>query len=144
MGVHLRDKSWYQNSDNTCLIVNSKGAIERNRKWPLQSCPILTSPPLGEWSIGIVICYVFPVLWMTSHLHLSGDCSTSPSGWGTEVHMQPWTWHVGIRVAGSGRWAYYLQSGATRPQWACWIFMTSCLHRMSLHIWSQENVACLK
>jgi len=34
---------------------------------------------------------------------------------------------------------YFSQSEPTRPQWACWIFMTSCLHIMSLHRYQHEN-----
>jgi len=37
---------------------------------------------------GVVICYVFPLLWMTSCLHISWGCSTSPPGWGSEAHTQ--------------------------------------------------------
>jgi len=51
----------------------------------------------------LVICYIFSVLWMTSYLHISWGCSTSPPGWGSEVHSQPWAWHLGIGVAGCGR-----------------------------------------
>jgi len=49
------------------------------------------------------MCYVFPVLWMTSYWHISWGCSTSPPGWGSEAHTQPWAWHVEIPVAGSRR-----------------------------------------
>ena len=51
---------------------------------------------------GIMICYIFPVLLMTSYLHISWGCSTLPLGWDSEVHMQPWAWHVGIPIAGIG------------------------------------------
>jgi len=56
-----------------------------------------------SFSGGVVICYVFPVFWMTSYLYISRGCSTSPSGLGSEAHMQPWAWRVGIPVVGSGR-----------------------------------------
>jgi len=49
---------------------------------------------------GVVICYVFPVLWMTSYLLISWGCSTLPPGWGSEAHSQPGAWRVGIPVAG--------------------------------------------
>jgi len=52
---------------------------------------------------GVVIRYVFPVLWMTSYLNLSWGCSTSPPGWGSEAHTQPWAWRIGIPSAGRGR-----------------------------------------
>ena len=35
--------------------------------------------------------------------HMLIGCSTSPPGWGSEAHMQPRSWHVGIPIAGSGR-----------------------------------------
>ena len=82
---------------------------------------------------GIVICYTFPVWWITSYLHKLIGCSTSPLGWGSEAH---------IRSLRLGAYEYplqaavaqdYLQSGPSRPQWACWIFVT-CLHVMSMRI----------
>jgi len=36
---------------------------------------------------GAAICYVFPVFWITSYLHISWGCSTSPSGWSCQVHL---------------------------------------------------------
>ena len=51
---------------------------------------------------GVMTRDVFPVLWMTSYLHISWCCSKSPPGWGSEAHTQPWAWRVGIHVAGSG------------------------------------------
>ena len=50
------------------------------------------------------------------------------------VRLTHWAWRVGIPVAGSGRSGYFLQPWPTRLQWACWIFVTSNLHIMSLHI----------
>ena len=38
---------------------------------------------------GVVICYVHSFLWMTSYLHISWGCSTSPPRWGSEAHTQP-------------------------------------------------------
>jgi len=40
---------------------------------------------------GVVICYVLPVLWMTSYLLISQGCSTSTPSW-SAVHTQPWAW----------------------------------------------------
>ena len=40
-----------------------------------------------SYSGGVVIRYLFPVLWMMSYLHISWGCSTSPPGWGSEAHM---------------------------------------------------------
>jgi len=85
-------------------------------------------------SDGALICYVFPVLWMTSYLHISWGCSTSPPCWGSEAHTQPWAWRVAMPLQAADARDYFLQSGPTRPQWVWWIFMTSCLHMMSLRI----------
>jgi len=57
---------------------------------------------------GIVIGYIFVVLWMTSYLQISWSCLMSPPGWGSEAHTQAWAWHIGIPVAGSGRLALLL------------------------------------
>ena len=40
---------------------------------------------------GVVICYILPVLWMTSYLLIRQGCSTSPPTW-SAVHTQPWAW----------------------------------------------------
>ena len=50
-------------------------------------------PMTVAWSSssGKVICYVLPVLWMTSCLLISQGCSTSLPSW-SAVHMQPWAW----------------------------------------------------
>jgi len=61
----------------------------------IQSSPnCLTMLPMAVArfsSGGVVICYVLPVLWMTSYLLISQGCSTSPPSW-TTVHTQPWAW----------------------------------------------------
>ena len=54
-------------------------------------------------SDGVLMCYVFPVLWMTSYLHISWGCSTLPPGWGSEARSHACAWRVGIPVEGSGR-----------------------------------------
>ena len=36
---------------------------------------------------GIMICYIFPVLLMTSYLHISWGCSTLPLGWGSHAAL---------------------------------------------------------
>jgi len=87
--------------------------------------------------------YVLPLLWMMSYLHINQGCSMSPASWIT-AHMQPWAW---LQMAHRNEyllWAadaqdYFSRSGFTRPQWVCWIFMTSCLHIMSLRIQQHEN-----
>ena len=40
-----------------------------------------------SYSGGVVIHYLFPVLWMMSYLHISWGCSTSPPGCGSEADM---------------------------------------------------------
>jgi len=57
--------------------------------------------------------------------------------------------HVGIPVA--GQWTHTHgptfqapRSGPARPQWACSIFMTSCLYITSLRVQRHENEVCLK
>ena len=120
------------------------------------TCPIFTNflcllptAVAQSSSGGVVICYVFPVLRMTSYLHIpvSWGCSTLPPAWGSEAHRQPWAWRVGIPVAGSGRSGLLLAVAIYyRPQWTCWIFMTSCLHLMSLRViatskWRELTVA---
>jgi len=45
---------------------------------------------------GVAICYVFPVLRMTSYLLISQGCSTSPPSW-SAVHTQPWAWLWTVR-----------------------------------------------
>jgi len=42
-------------------------------------------------SCGVAICYVLPVLWMTSYLHISQGDLTSPPSWGA-AHTKPWAW----------------------------------------------------
>ena len=54
-------------------------------------------------SNGVLIQYVFPVLPMTSYLHISWGSSTSLPGWGSQARMQAWAWCTAIPVAGSGR-----------------------------------------
>ena len=54
-------------------------------------------------------------LWMTSYLHVRWGCLTSPLGWGSEAHMQPWACHILIPVAGSGCSGLLL---AVRAYWA--------------------------
>jgi len=65
---------------------------------------------------GVMISYIFPVLWMTSHLHISWCCSTLLPGWGSEAHT-----YAASSLA-------HRNTRCRQPQWACWTFMTSCLH----------------
>ena len=71
---------------------------------------------------GIMICYVPTVLWLTT-------CSLG-LGYkrciGIPVVCQ-WTHTHGPTFRTP-------RSGPTRPQWTCWIFMTSCLHNVPLYI----------
>jgi len=74
----------------------------------------VASPSFG----GVVIRHIFPVIWMTWYLYISWGCSTSPPGWGSEVHTQPWVWRVRIntRLQAADARDYFLQWGPTRPQ----------------------------
>jgi len=74
--------------------------------------PMAVAPPSFG---GVVIRYIFPVIWMTSYLHISWGCSTSPPGWGSEVHTQPWVWRVRIntRLQAADARDYFLQWGHT-------------------------------
>jgi len=97
------------------------------------------------FSGGVVIRYVFPVLWITSYLHISWSCSKSPPGWGSEVRKQLLAGSVRIPVTGSGRSGLLLAVRSTRPHGsspggstgggvcglsmtALLIFVTFCLH----------------
>jgi len=44
-----------------------------------------------SFSGGVVIRYVLPVLWITSHLLVRQGCSLSPIS-RSAVHTQPWAW----------------------------------------------------
>ena len=35
----------------------------------------------------VAACYIFLVLWMTSYMHISWGCSTSPPGWGSHAAL---------------------------------------------------------
>ena len=63
---------------------------------------------------GVVICYVglLSVLWVTSYLHISLGCSTSPPSWGA-AHAQRLDYkrRVWIPVAGNGHTALLLAVG---------------------------------
>ena len=69
---------------------------------------------------GVVIRHIFPVIWMTWYLYISWGCSTSPPGWGSEVH----TSHAALGlarenkypIASSGRSGLLLAVRPTRPQ----------------------------
>jgi len=63
---------------------------------------------------GVVICYVFPVLRMTSFLPYAEAARRRRQAEAARLtRTHPWAWRVGIPVAGSGR------SGPTWPKWAC-------------------------
>ena len=80
---------------------------------------------------GVVIRYVFPVWWMTSVLHKLTGCSTSPPGWGSEARGNT---RCRQRTLGTASCSHSLLHWLCRFQWACWIFITSCLHVMFLCI----------
>jgi len=107
-----------------------------------------TRPIFTKFLVHVTYVCGSVLLWRRSDmLHISGfvddvifahkliDCSMSPPGWGNEGHTQSSAWRVGIPVAGSRRSGLLLAVRAyTRPQWACWIFMTWRLHIMFLSI----------
>ena len=77
---------------STCVFVCPRSYL-RNYTTDLHQI-FLYSLPMSlarSCSGGVVICYVLPVLWMTSYLLISQSCSTSPPSWGA-VHTQPWVW----------------------------------------------------
>ena len=93
-----------------CLCV-CLSAIISSSELHVRSSPIFCKLPMAvaRPSSGVVVIrYVFPVLWMTSYLHISWGCSKLPPGWGSEAYTQPWAWRVGIPVAGSGRSGLHL------------------------------------
>ena len=69
-------------------------------------------------------------------------CSTSPPGWHSKAHT-----YADLGLARRNELSlqaahardYFFQSEPTRPQWACWIFMTSCSHVMFLRIQRQKR-----
>jgi len=81
-----------------CVCLSTIISLELHvRSSPNLLCVLPMAIALSSFG-GIVICYVFPVLWVTSYLHVSQGCSTSPPGWGSEAHMHT---RIGIPVAGS-------------------------------------------
>ena len=63
---------------SVCVCLS---AIISSELHVLSSCKFLRMLPMAVvWSSsgGVVISYVFPVLWMTSYLLISQGCSTSP------------------------------------------------------------------
>jgi len=80
----------------------------------------------------IVICYLFPVLWMTSYLHISWGHSTSPPGWGSEAHTYLALRLARIPVAGSGRSGLLLAVRACQAAAGLWHHACtecSCVYR---------------
>jgi len=75
---------------NSWLVTNIQLSAIISWELHVRSSPIFYAcylwPSLRPSRSGVVICYVFPVLWMTSYLHISWSCSTSPPGWGSEAH----------------------------------------------------------
>ena len=74
---------------SVCLCVCLSTIISsqsHDRSSPIFLC-LLPMAAARSFSGDVVICHVFPVLWMTSYLHISRGCSTSPPGLGSEAHM---------------------------------------------------------
>ena len=66
---------------------------------------------------GVAIRCVLPVLWMTSYLRISQGSSTWPPSWSRHSPYAA----LDVAINGALR---ALRFWPTRPQWACWIFMT--------------------
>ena len=99
---------------------------------------VVTPPPIER--VCLVCACLSACLWMTSHLHTSWGCSTS-------VRLRQWGSHAALGTARKNTRCRQRTLGATscRSHWVYWIFMTSCLHIMSLRIQRQENDdVCLK
>ena len=118
--------------ERACLSVCDH-IFRTTRTYDVRSSNFLCKLPMAvarSSSVDVLINYIFPVLWMTWYLHIS---------WGDVAARLRWR---GFRALGLARrntqyrqWTlgdYLLPSGPTRPQWTCWIFMTSCLRIMSL------------
>jgi len=98
-------------------------------------------------SNSVVIRYVFPVLWMTSYLHIS-QLAVRRRRQAEAVRLtctQPWAWCVGIPFAGSGRSVLLL---AVRAYWRASVGVLNIYDVMLtsnvLRILRQENDVCLK
>ena len=86
--------------DRLCVCLSAIISLEPHvRSSPNFLCMLPMAVALSS-SGNVMICYVLPVLWMTSYLLISQGCSTSsPSR--SAVHTQPWAWLCAvIPVAG--------------------------------------------
>ena len=86
--------------DRLCVCLSAIISLEPHvRSSPNFLCMLPMAVALSS-SGSVMICYVLPVLWMTSYLLISQGCSTSsPSR--SAVHTQPWAWLCAvIPVAG--------------------------------------------
>jgi len=96
-------------------------------KGPLNGCVRVSPMGVAQSSSGsVVICYIFLVLWMMPYLHISWGCSRWLPGWGSEVTGSLWLGEYEYLLQAVDARDYFLQSGPTTPQLACWIFMKSC------------------
>ena len=85
-------------SVSVCLCVCLSAMISSElhvRSSPNFLC-MLPMAVARSFSGGVAICYVFPVLRVTSYLLISQGCSTSPPSW-SAVHTQPWAWLWTVR-----------------------------------------------
>ena len=67
--------------EHVCVCLSVRDHIFGTTRHARSSPNFLYMLPMAEArssSVGVVICYVLPVLWMTSYLLISQCCSTSP------------------------------------------------------------------
>jgi len=107
---------------------------------------IITQPPIGEQSIVMKVLCVCVCVCLSVSISLKFFCTCYTwlwlgpplvalwyvtyllfCGWPHAALVCQWTHTHGPTFRTP-------RSGPTRPQWACWIFMTSCLHNVPLYI----------
>ena len=71
-----------------CVCLSAIVSSELHVRFSRNFLRMLTMAVARSSVGGVVICYVFPVLWMTSYLHTRQGCSTSPPSRGA-AHMPP-------------------------------------------------------
>jgi len=85
--------------ERVCLCFSVSDHIFGTARTIFTNCLHMLPMAMARSSGGTVISYVFPVLWMTSCLHISWSCSMSPPGWG---------WHAALGFDINGVYEYPL------------------------------------
>jgi len=75
--------------------------------------PWLSLPLPAYWYV--TYCRFYGWRNICSFAHKLIGCLTSPPGWGSEAHSQPWAWYVAIPTAGGGC------SGIPLRQWGSYV-----------------------